>query len=148
MSACWPPNSSARAIPAHELSPAARTILLKTRRSGPARPSRHSASLWPASAFSSPGAFICLSRHTGEAAAAAITGAALLILAIIIGLAGGYTLKRIRRRQPSLLSEFGGTLGMAGHLAGFLVRKDPRKAMILSLVAGALAEYITGERKR
>jgi nitrate/nitrite transporter NarK len=99
-------------------------------------------------AFLVTGAFICLSRHTGEASAAAITGAALLILALIIGLAGGYTLKRIRRRQPSLLSEFGGTLGMAGQLAGFLIRKDPRKAMILSVVAGALAEYITSERKR
>ena len=94
------------------------------------------------------GFFICLSRHTGNATAAAITGAALLVLAIIIGVAGGYTLKRIRSRQPSLLSEFGGTLGMAGQLAGFLIRKDPRKAMILSLIAGALAEYVTSERKR
>jgi nitrate/nitrite transporter NarK len=99
-------------------------------------------------AFLVTGAFICLSHHTGEASAAAITGAALLVLAAVIGLAGGYTLKRIRRRQPSLLSEFGGTLGMAGQLAGFLIRKDPRKAMILSVVAGALAEYITSERKR
>jgi nitrate/nitrite transporter NarK len=94
------------------------------------------------------GFFICLSRHTGEASAAAITGAALLVLAAVAGLAGGYLLKRIRHRQPSLMSELSGTVGMASRLVGFLVRKDPRKAMIISIVAGALAEYITSERKR
>jgi hypothetical protein len=94
------------------------------------------------------GFFICLSRHTGEALAAAITGAALLVLAAVAGLAGGYLLKRIRQRQPSLMSELSGTVGMASRFVGFLVRKDPRKAMIISIVAGALAEYITSERKR
>jgi hypothetical protein len=92
--------------------------------------------------------FIWLSRHTDSASAAAITGGVLLVLAITTGLAGGYVLRRSRRRLPSVFSEFGGTIAMAGRLVGFLVRKDPKKAMIISIVAGALAEYITSERKR
>ena len=80
--------------------------------------------------------------------AAAITGGALLVLALIIGLAGALMVRRNRRRLPSLLSEFGGTLALTSRLAMFMVRRDPKKAMIISLVAGALAEYIMSERKR
>jgi hypothetical protein len=36
---------------------------------------------------------------------------------------------------------------MAGRLVGLLVRKDPKKALILSIIAGAVAEYISSERK-
>ena len=94
------------------------------------------------------GFFIYIARHTDAASAAAITGGVLLVLAVVTGLVGGTVLRRIRRRQPSMLSDFGGIIGVAGRLVGLLVRKDPKKAMIISIVAGALAEYITSERKR
>jgi hypothetical protein len=92
--------------------------------------------------------FIWLAQHTGYAPAAAITGGVLLVLALATGLAGGLVLKRMRERRPSLLAELGGRVGLAGRLAGILVRRDPRKAMIISIIAGALAEYITSEKKK
>lgn len=99
-------------------------------------------------AFLAAAVFIVLAHHTGKAWAAAITGGALLLLALIIGLAGALALRRNRRRLPSLLSEFGSTLGMTSRLAALMVGKDPKKALIISVVAGALAEYILSERKR
>ena len=98
--------------------------------------------------FLVPGFFIWVAHHTDNASAAAITGGVLLVMAVATGLIGGGVLKRIRQKQPSLLSEFGGTLGVTARLVGMLVRKDPKKAIILSVIAGALAEYLTsGERK-
>jgi hypothetical protein len=94
------------------------------------------------------GFFLWLAHRTGYAPASAITGGVLLLLAIATGLVGGMVLERIRRRQPSLLSDFGGVIGLAGRLVGMLVRKDPKKAIILSIIAGALAEYITSDRKK
>jgi hypothetical protein len=92
--------------------------------------------------------FICIARHLGTAEAAAVTGAALLLLGAVIAFVGGALLRSLRRRQPSLLSELGGTVGLATRLVAMMVRRDPKKAVIISLVAGALAEYITTERKR
>ena len=94
------------------------------------------------------GFFIWLARHTDYASASAITGGVLLVLALATGSAGGLVLKRMRKKRPSLLAEFGGTAGIALRLAGILVRRDPRKAMIIAVVAGALAEYITSEKKK
>jgi len=94
------------------------------------------------------GFFIWVARHTDAASAAAITGGVLLALALATGLLGGVLLARMRRRQPSLLSEFGGSVGLATRLIGLVVRKDPKKAMIISLAAGALAEYILSEKKK
>jgi hypothetical protein len=95
--------------------------------------------------FLSSAMFIWLSRHTGPAAAAAITGAVLLALALFTGLVAGTALKRVRRRQRSLASELAGTFGIA-RLVGLLVRRDPKKALIFALVAGAMAEYVLGEK--
>jgi len=92
--------------------------------------------------------FMLLARHLGDAPAAAITGGALLVLAVIVGLLGKAILARLRRKQPSLLAEFGGTLGLAIRVFGLVVRRDPKKALIISLVAGALAEYIMSEKKK
>jgi hypothetical protein len=92
--------------------------------------------------------FIWLAQRTDYAISSAVTGIVLLALALATGLAGGLVLKRMRERRPSLAAEFGGTVGIVGRLAGILVRRDPRKAMILSVIAGALAEYITSEKKR
>ncbi|HUW80936.1 MAG TPA: hypothetical protein VMV54_08620 [Acidocella sp.] len=94
------------------------------------------------------GLFILVARHTDYASASAITGSVLLLLAVAIGLIGGAVLKRIRTKQPSMLSEFGGTIGLAGRLIGILVRRDPKKAIIISIIAGALAEYIASDGKQ
>jgi hypothetical protein len=98
--------------------------------------------------FLSAGFFVWMAQHTGYASASAITGGVLLVLALATGLAGSLMLKRMRERRPGLLATFGGTAGVAGRLAGMLVRRDPRKAIVLSVIAGALAEYITSERKK
>ncbi len=94
------------------------------------------------------GLFIWVARHTDYASASAITGGVLLLLAVAIGLIGGVVLRRIRAKQPSMLSEFGGTIGLAGRLMGILVRRDPKKAIIISIIAGALAEYIASDGKQ
>lgn len=88
-----------------------------------------------------------LSARLGDAQAAAITGATLFVLASLIGLCGGLFLKRMRQKQPGLLSGFGGGLGIAMQLIGMIVRRDPKKAMIAAVIAGALAEYFAADRK-
>lgn len=90
---------------------------------------------------------IWLAQHMNHALAAALTAGALLLLALIIGLGGALILRSNRLKLLSLRAEFGGTLAIA-RLAALWVRGDPKKAMILSLIAGALAEYVLGERKR
>ncbi len=92
--------------------------------------------------------FICIARHLGAADAAALTGAALLVLAVLVATAANLLIRQARRRQPSLLTELGGTVGLVTRLVAIMVRRDPKKAMIASLVAGALAEYLSAERKR
>lgn len=88
-----------------------------------------------------------LHRLPPELAAAAL-GGGLLVGALLLAWIGGTVIRKSRRKYPSLLSELGGTIGLAGRLVGMLVRRDPKKALIISIVAGALAEYITSERKK
>jgi Ca2+/Na+ antiporter len=87
-------------------------------------------------------------QHEPHAVAAAITGGALVLLALIIGLIGSSILKRIKKRQPSMLAEFGGLAGTAGRIVGLLIRRDPRKSLILAVIAGAVAEYVTSDTKK
>lgn len=91
--------------------------------------------------------FLGLLHFMPAVAAAAVTGSGTLLLAVIVAAIGAVMLRRRRRRQPSMLADFGGGLGLAARLVGLMVRKDPRKAIILSVIAGALAEYVTSERK-
>jgi hypothetical protein len=93
------------------------------------------------------GFYIWLAGQMAHAPAAAITGGVLLLLSIFTALVGGAVIRKARVQHPSLISEFGGTIGLAGRLVGLLVRKDPKKALILSAIAGALLEYITSEKK-
>ena len=72
----------------------------------------------------------------------------LLLAAIIIGGLGRIVLKKIKKPQPSILAEFSGIAGTAGRIAGLLIRRDPRKSLILAVIAGALAEYITSDSKK
>jgi hypothetical protein len=94
------------------------------------------------------GFFLWVARHAPHDAAAAITGGVLLLIAIIVLLIGRTALKRMKRRQPPLMSEFTGILISAGRIAGLLIRKDPRKSLVLAVIAGAVAEYITSGDKR
>jgi hypothetical protein len=92
--------------------------------------------------------FIWIDHYKSDIVAAAITGGALLLFAIVIGIIGRVILKKIKKPQPSLLAEFGGIAGTAGRIAGLLIRRDPRKSLILAVIAGALAEYVTSDSKK
>lgn len=92
--------------------------------------------------------FIWIAHTKSYPVAAAITGGTLLLIAIFIGIAGRIILKKIKKPQPSLLAEFGGIAGTAGRIAGLLIRRDPRKSLILAVIAGALAEYVTSDSKK
>lgn len=94
------------------------------------------------------GFFIWADHYKGPAIAAAITGGVLLLLAIFIGILGSIILRKIKKPQPSMLAEFGGIAGTAGRIAGLLIRRDPRKSLILAIIAGAVAEYITSDNKK
>ncbi len=91
--------------------------------------------------------FMWLLRSLPPSGAAAVTGGVILLLAFLIGTIGSLVLRKIRKPAPDLLGGLAGGLGLASRLVGILVRKDPRKALILSLVAGVLAEYVMSEKK-
>jgi hypothetical protein len=92
--------------------------------------------------------FTWISQHEGNAAAAAITGGTIIALVIILGLIGGAIIKKLKKPQPPLFSEFGGMLGLGVRLITIAIRRDPRKAIIVSAIAGALAEFITSDRRK
>jgi hypothetical protein len=98
--------------------------------------------------FLTGGLYIYIARHTDAASAAAITGGVLLVLAVVIGYCGSVVLRKLKKPQPGLLSDFGGALGMGARLVGLLVRRDPRKAVVLAALAGVIAEYITSDNKK
>jgi len=80
--------------------------------------------------------------------AAAITGGILVVAAIITFGLGTAILRKLKKPQPSILTEFTGMAGMAGRLAALLIRKDPRKSVVLAVLAGAVAEYLTSSDKK
>lgn len=93
--------------------------------------------------------YLWVAPHLGAPGGAAVTGAVLLGLAILLALAGSVVLRRAKRRPFSLLTGTAGALGLAVKLVAMLVRKDPKKALIASLLAGALIEYMSAPgRKR
>jgi hypothetical protein len=92
--------------------------------------------------------YIFVAQHFHPLAATLITGGALIVLALLIAAIGAGMLKRSKQRQPSLFSEFGGTLSLGIRLASILVRRDPKKAVILAAVSGALAEYVLSDNRK
>jgi len=88
-----------------------------------------------------------LQTHLPGEQAAAITGVTLLVIATAVSIIGLAIVKNLKKPQPSLLADFGGTLGLGLRLASLLVRKDPKKAIILATVAGAIAEYLLNDTK-
>jgi hypothetical protein len=87
--------------------------------------------------------FIFVAHHWGEAAAAAITAVALLLVAAQLVLAGAVFFHRVRRRTPDIFADAAGTIAMVTSIANMLVRRDPKRAILLSLLAGAVTEYFT-----
>jgi hypothetical protein len=87
--------------------------------------------------------FIFVAHHWGEAAGAAVTAAALLLVAAQVVLAGALFFNRVRRRTPSIFADTAGTIAMVTSFANILVRRDPKRAILLSLLAGAVTEYFT-----
>ena len=70
--------------------------------------------------------YLWLAPHLGAAAAAAITGLALLAVAACLSLAGGVIMRRMKRR-PGLLSELRTMSGLATQL---LLLRGPKKALL------------------
>jgi hypothetical protein len=89
--------------------------------------------------------FIFVAAHLGAATAAALTGIGLLLLALLIMLTGRLCLRNLRNKAPGLFEDAAGTIAMFTSLAGMLVRQDPKRAMLLAVLAGALTEYFTAE---
>jgi autotransporter translocation and assembly factor TamB len=88
--------------------------------------------------------FIWVASHLGAAAAAAVTALALLVIAVQIALAGGVALSRLRARAPGLFDDTAGTIAMVTTMISLLVRRDPRRSILVALLAGALTEYLAG----
>ena len=85
---------------------------------------------------------IWIDHYVGPAAAAALAGLALLLEAIAILIGCQLVLKRMRARQPGGLG--GDFLGLAAtglRLATLTFRRSPRKALIVAMILGAVADY-------
>jgi hypothetical protein len=93
-------------------------------------------------AFLTAAIFIWLASHVGAAAAAAIAALALLFLAVQIMLFGGLFLARLCDRAPGLFDDTAGTIALLTSLVTLAVRRDPKRTLLLALIAGALTEYM------
>jgi hypothetical protein len=80
--------------------------------------------------------------------AALATGGALLVAAVLVAAIGAAVLRRMKKQQPGWLSDFGGVVGLGVRLAGMLVRRDPKKALMVAALSGALVELILSDSKR
>ncbi len=89
--------------------------------------------------------YIWLTAHFAPMAATSITGGALVVLAAATGLTGSALLRRARCKQRAERTELIGTAALFLRLASTLIRRDPKKAVILALLAGAVAEFFMGE---
>jgi hypothetical protein len=93
-------------------------------------------------AFLTAAVFIWLASHVGAAGAAAITALALLLLALQIMLFGGILLARLRDKAPGLFEDTASTITLLTSLVTLAVRRDPKRTLLLALIAGALTEYM------
>jgi hypothetical protein len=84
----------------------------------------------------------------GPIRAAAVTGGTLAVAALLVALIGAAVLKRSKKPQPGWLSDFSGAMGLGLRLATALVRRDPKKAMVIAAVTGVLAELIFSDGKK
>ncbi len=92
--------------------------------------------------------YMWMSHLMAHSLAALVTAGAALLLIVLMALIGGAAIRKTRKPQPSMMQELTNTLSLGARLISLVVRRDPRKAMIVSLVAGALAELITSDRRK
>lgn len=93
-------------------------------------------------AFITAAIFIWLAHHLGAAGAAALTALVLLILALQIALFGGLWLAKRSANAPGFFDDAASTITMLTTIASLLVRRDPKRTLLLALLGGALAEYL------
>ena len=91
---------------------------------------------------------VWLSHFLGFAAAAAIAGAVLLVIAAITLGMGALALRRRRARQPSLTSEALSMASFGMRMAALVIRRDPSKALLAAIIAGAVAEHFSRDRPK
>lgn len=85
---------------------------------------------------------IWLEHYVGPAGAAALAGLALVLESVAIFIGCQMVLKRIRTKQSGGLG--GDFLGLAAtglRLATLAFRRSPRKALVVAMIFGALADY-------
>lgn len=92
--------------------------------------------------------YLWMSQLMSASLAALATAGGSLLLIALLAVGGGLIIKKTKKKQPSMMEEFSNTIGLGARLVSLLVRRDPRKAMIVSLVAGALAELVTSDRRK
>jgi len=92
--------------------------------------------------------YLHFSHVLGPERAAAVTGGTLAVTALLVAAIGAAVLKRTKKPQPGWLSDFGGAVGLGLRLATALVRRDPKKAIIIAAVSGVLVELIFGDGKK
>jgi len=92
--------------------------------------------------------YLHFAHRLGAERAAAVTGGSLAVAALVVAAVGAVVLKRARKPQPGWLSDFSGAMGLGLRLAAAVVRRDPKKAMIIAAVSGVLVELIFGDGKK
>jgi len=87
--------------------------------------------------------YLALAPHLGAAAAAALTGALLLLGAFLLASGGFALLTVLRKRPPSLAADLAESLGMVVGTAAAAVKREPGKALLISVLAGLLTDLLT-----
>lgn len=86
--------------------------------------------------------FIWMASHVGAAAAAALMALILLVFAVIILLIGRLVQSQLRTRRLHLFADPLAIFTAVISVAGLVVRRNPKYALALSLLAGILTEYL------
>lgn len=98
-------------------------------------------------AFLAAALFIWMAAHLGAAGAAALTAFLLLLLAGLVMIFGAITLARLRRRAPALFADPAAGIATITSLIALLVRRDPKRTLLLALLSGAVTEYFAATDK-
>ncbi|OYV39313.1 MAG: hypothetical protein B7Z81_03495 [Acidocella sp. 20-61-6] len=94
------------------------------------------------------GYYVWLSSHFAVAPAAVMTGGTLFALAVLIAVIGSGVIKRMKKPEGNLFGDAASTLGLGMRLASMLIRRDPKRALILAAISGALAEFLLSDEDR
>jgi len=88
--------------------------------------------------------YLALAKPLGAAGAAALNGALLLLFAGLAAGLGALVLAAQRGRRPSTGDSLADTAQAALLMLSGLVRRDPKKALLMAALAGALTEFLAG----